>query len=295
MSYPDSLKAHLATGSTTLSRAFMVTSSDGVVLGFTDHDRDLEFDGVVFRANTGLTAKALQAGTGLSVDNSEAFGALSADAISEMDILAGRYDGAKVHCWLVNWAEVSTRVLQFSGTLGEITRSGGAFTAELRGLSEPLNQPQGRVYHARCSAILGDHHCRFDLNRLGYSEERAVEKAVDARVFHFANLLTYEDRFFEKGRFRVLTGAAAGLIGTVKNDRMMPTATRTIELWQALGIEPAVGDLIRIEAGCDKREDTCKVKFSNFANFRGFPSIPGEDWLMAYPVNAGVNDGGSLR
>ena len=295
MSYSVELKAHLASGSTTVARAFAVTRGDGLVMGFTDHDRDLAFEGINFRADTGLTAKALQMGTGLAVDNSEAIGALRSDAITEEDILAGRYDGAEVRAWLVNWVDVSERALQFRGSLGEITRSGGAFSAELRGLSERLNLPQGRIYHARCSAVLGDAHCRFNLNQPGYAEERAAEIIEGARVFRFVNFAGFEDRFFEKGRFRVLTGPAAGLVGMIKNDRLTSATQRTVELWQALGITPAPGDMVRIEAGCDKREDTCRLKFANLVNFRGFPDIPGEDWLMAYPISAAVNDGGSLK
>ena len=92
-------------------------------MGFTDHDRDLAFEGITFRADTGLTAKALQMGTGLSVDNSEAFGALRSDAITEEDILAGRYDGAEVRGWIVNWADVSVR--RFCSFVGPWAKSGG--------------------------------------------------------------------------------------------------------------------------------------------------------------------------
>ena len=115
MSYPDALVAHLATGATTLARAYELRRKDGLVQGFTDHDRDLSFGGVTYRADTGLTAKALQQATGLSVDNTEAFGALRSDAITEEDILAGRYDGAEVVASLVNWTDVSMRVTQFRG------------------------------------------------------------------------------------------------------------------------------------------------------------------------------------
>ncbi len=295
MTYPQPLKDHLAGGATTLARAFAVTRKDGKVLGFTDHDRDLSFDGITFRAGSGMTAKAIQQGTGLSVDNTEAFGALRSDAITEADILAGRYDGAEVRGWLVNWADVSVRALQFRGHMGEIVRSGGAFNAELRGLAEGLNQPQGLIFHARCSAVLGDGRCRFDLTQPGYAEERVVETVAGGRVFGFADFAGYEDRWFEKGRFRVLTGKAAGLVGAVKNDRIRKGTGREVELWQALGTAPAPGDMVRIEAGCDRRADTCRLKFANFDNFRGFPDIPGEDWLMSYPVGAGVNDGGSRR
>lgn len=292
--YPEALKAHLAGGATTLARCFALLRKDGTVMGFTDHDRDLAFDGIIFRADSGLTAKAIQQATGLSVDNSEAFGALRSDAIAEADILAGRYDGAEVRAWLVNWVEPEMRALQFRGTLGEIARSGGAFTAELRGLSEALNQPTGNIYHARCSAVLGDRRCRFEMDQPGYAVELPVAGVEEARVFTFAGFGAPEDRWFEKGRFRVLTGAAAGLVGSVKNDRLLAGGARRIELWQALGLIPVPGDLVRIEAGCDRRAETCRLKFANFVNFRGFPHIPGEDWVMSYPVRSGLNDGGSL-
>ncbi|MGB3314884.1 MAG: DUF2163 domain-containing protein [Albidovulum sp.] len=295
MSYPQELKDHLASGVTTLARAFAVTRKDGVELGFTDHDRDLTFDGITFRAGSGMTAKAIQQATGLSVDNTEAFGALQSEAIREEDILAGRYDGAEVRGWLVNWADVSVRVLQFRGTLGEIVRKGGAFNAELRGLSETLNQEQGQIYHARCSAVLGDGRCRFDLDQVGYSDERPVEEVVGGRLFRFADFAGFEDRWFEKGRFRVLTGKAAGLVGSVKNDRLRAGNARDVELWHALGAVPAPGDMVRIEAGCDRRAKTCRLKFANFDNFRGFPDIPGEDWLMSYPVRGKRNSGGSRK
>lgn len=293
MALSQQFAGHLATGATTVCRCWALRRADGVELGFTDHDRDLAFEGLVFRARTGLTASALQQTTGLAVDNGEAVGALSDAALTEAEILAGRYDGAEVRAWLVNWADVSQRLLQFRGSLGEVARGGGAFRAELRGLTEALNQPQGRVYQKPCSAVLGDGDCRFDLGQPGYATERAAEGVEDGRVFTFAALPGFDDRWFERGTFRVLSGTAAGLRGIVKNDRIT-TAGRRVELWEALALPVAAGDVLRLEAGCDKRAETCRLKFQNFLNFRGFPHIPGEDWLMSYPVRAPSNSGGSL-
>ena len=85
-----------------------------------------------------------------------------------------------------------------------------------------------------------------------------------------------------------------GLSGFVKSDRLTADGARRVELWQRLGAELAPGDLVRLEAVCDKRGVTCQQKFNNFVNFRGFPHVPGEDWLTSYPTSQGVNDGGSL-
>lgn len=289
------LDLHLAAGASTVCRVWTVTRADGLELGFTDHDCDLVLDGVICKAGSGLTARALQQVTGLAVDNSEALGALSGVAITEADLAAGRYDLAEVRVWLVNWADPGARAEIFRGTLGEVTRRGAEFRSELRGLSEPLNQPIGFAYTQGCSAVLGDSRCRFDLAQPGYVVERAVETMErEGLILSFAHFTGFDDRWFEGGRLTALTGAAGGISVMVKSDRLSGTARR-IELWQTLRAPLAAGDLLRLEAGCDKRAETCRLKFGNFLNFRGFPHIPGEDWLTAYPRAGRPATGGSLR
>ena len=289
------LLAHLQGGVTTLCRCWAVTRRDGVEYGFTDHDCTLAFEGIAFKADSGLTARALEQSTGLSVDNTEAMGALSDAAIREEDIEAGRFDGAEVRAWLVNWAEVGQRHLQFRGSIGEIRRAGGAFHAELRGLTEALNRPLGRIYQKPCSAVLGDAGCGFDLSTPGYAGSQAAEEVADGRLFRWDELPGFEAGWFTRGRLVVLTGAVAGLSGLVKGDRVTEDGRREIELWESLRGTVAAGDLLRLEAGCDKRMETCRLKFNNLLNFQGFPDIPGEDWVMAVPRRTGANTGGSLR
>ncbi|MBP1805504.1 DUF2163 domain-containing protein [Rubellimicrobium aerolatum] len=287
------LRDHLATGVTTIARCWSVTRRDGVTLGFTDHDRPLSFDGLTFRPDSGLSASAVVQATGLSVDNSEATGALTSDAITDADIEAGRFDAAQVHLWHVNWTDPADRVLRFTGTLGEIRRGDGAFHAELRGLSEALNRPLGRLYQTTCGASLGDAACRFDTTAPGVSAE-VPAATTDGTLFRLSGLTTFPSRWFERGRLTVLTGQAQGLTATVKRDQT-DGPDRLLELWSPLRAPLAPTDLIRLQPGCDKRATTCRARFDNIANFRGFPFIPGEDWLLSVPVPSGPNDGGSLQ
>ena len=293
MSARSDLLAHLATGATFVCQCWAVTRRDGVVLGFTDHDLDLAFEGIVFRAASGMTARALQTGTGLAVDNSEAVGALSDASVSEADLMAGRFDGAEVQNWIVNWQNVSQRLLQFRGTFGEVTRAGGAFRAELRGLSEGLNQVQGLAYQRTCSAVLGDARCGVDLDRGGLALAAPILARGEAGVYNIAAVGGFAEGWFQRGRAVVTSGDAAGLVGLVKFDQT-EGVLRRLDLWVDFARAPAVGDVIRLEAGCDKLAATCRAKFANFANFRGFPHIPGEDWMTSYPVSGKINDGGSL-
>ncbi len=289
----QTLNDHLGAAVTTVCRAWAVTRPDGQVLGFTDHDGDLAFDDFVFAASSGLTARALQQTTGLSVDNSEAIGALSSAAVSEDDLAAGRFDGAEVRCWLVNWADTAQRLEQFRGNFGEITRSAGRFRVELRGLTERLNLPIGRAYQAGCGAVLGDARCGFDLNTPGYQFDAVLSGFTDQGDLVLSGVDGPADGWFERGLLTVLQGDAAGLAGLVKSDTQTPEG-RQITLWHGLGAALAPGDLLRVTAGCDRTATTCRAKFDNFLNFRGFPHIPGEDWMASYPVSGQPNDGGSL-
>lgn len=290
----NEFRDHVATRLTTLCRCWAIVRSDGRKFGFTDHDRRLEFDGLEFRADTGLSASALDQSTGLSVDNSEALGALRDASVSEADIEAGRFDGAEVIAWLVNWADPDIRWLQFRGSIGELRRSGGAFRAELRGLTEYLNRPMGRVYQKACTAVLGDAQCGFNTEAAGFVAEIDIVEQEEARIFRWDDLPGFEEAWFKRGRLTVLTGQAEGLWGLIKQDRV-ENGQRTVELWEPIRGELQSGNRVRLLAGCDRQMETCRQKFNNLMNFQGFPDLPTEDWVVAVPKSGGANSGGSLR
>jgi uncharacterized phage protein (TIGR02218 family) len=290
---PD-LQARLDTGATKLCRCWLVQRQDGVTLGFTDHDADLAFDGVTFRASSGMDASALQSTTGLGVDNAEALGALSDAAVREADIRAGRYDRAEIWHWLVDWERPELRVLQFRGSFGEIRRADGGFEVELRGLAEALDAPVGRTVLRTCDRALGDARCRFDLSAAGFSGEGELLEGSRGAGLVASGLDGFAGDWFTHGVLTWLSGANAGASSTVKADRLAGGGRR-LTLWRSPGSAVAAGDRFRVAAGCDKRADTCRAKFGNLLNFRGFPHIPGEDWVTAYPKDGAIHDGASLQ
>lgn len=291
MSVSKEFKAHLASGLTTLARCWRVARKDGLVLGFTDHDCALQFEDCAFQADSGMTGFALEQGTGLGVDNTETLGALRADAISEEDISAGLYDGADVQCWLVNWAAPEQRMVLFAGQIGEVTRSGGRFQAEVRGLSEPLNQPIGRAYQKRGNCSLGDKRCRVDVTRPEYRGAYSVVSHENSMVFELQGSGAFDDAWFTHG---ALLHKASGQNGVIKADVRVDDGRR-IELWTPLPGRVTDGDEVTLIAGCDGQFSTCRFKFANHLNFQGFPDLPGDDWITTIPRSNGVNNGGSLR
>ena len=286
------LAAHLATGATHLCHCWSVVRRDGFSLGFTDHDGPLRFDDVDFRPRAGLSALALSSGAGLSVDNSAAVGVLSDDAITEGDILAGRYDGATVTVWQVCWDDPALRRVTFRGTIGEITRTGGGFEAELQGLTAPLNQTIGRSYQRECSAALGDGSCKVATAGAAFSYQTAL--IVDAQG---SGLVVpdggFAEGWFAQGLCRVVSGAGEGLQAAIRDD-VLSDGQRRLTLWTPVAARLQAGDSVILTAGCDKTAATCRGKFDNLLNFQGFPDMPGEDWLVSVPRSAGRNGGGSL-
>ncbi len=287
------LQARLDGGATRMCRCWLVRRRDGAEFGFTDHDRDIGFDGSVFRASSGMDASALASATGLSVDNAQAAGALSSAAVSEDDIRTGKYDDAEIRHWLVDWERPELRVLLFKGHFGEIRRADGAFEVELRGLAEALNAPVGRTVLRTCDRVLGDGKCRFDTSQPGFVGEGAVASGAGAD-FEVSGLEAFAADWFAHGALTWLSGANAGEPGSVKSDRS-GAGLRRLGLWQKPGNPVAAGDRFRVVAGCDKLAETCQAKFGNFLNFRGFPHLPGDDWVTAYPKDGATHDGSSLQ
>jgi hypothetical protein len=104
---PADLADRLESGAASLCHAWILTRADGVVLGFTDHDRDLVVEGVACKAASGWTAGAAETAAGFSPGLATAVGGFDDAALSEADLAAGLYDGARVECRLVDWSAPS--------------------------------------------------------------------------------------------------------------------------------------------------------------------------------------------
>lgn len=288
----EGLLEHLKSGATTTCRAWKVVRKDGFTLGFTDHDRDIQFDGLIFQASSGMTPGVIQQSSGLAVDNTEIMGALSDASISEDDLKAGRFDGAELTAWTVNWQDPSERMIRFRGTFGEVQYSGNEFRVELRGLTEPLNHHRGRVFQPDCFAIFGDSSCKVNKALPAYSTTTTILALGRDGKYLLPALGEFPSGHFSRGTMEVVSGRAQGQTLSIREDKLAEGG-RTIDLMVTFPIAPAVGDQIRITAGCDKSAAMCREKFANFLNFRGFPHIPGADWMSAYPTANMPKDGGS--
>ncbi|WP_375449540.1 DUF2163 domain-containing protein [uncultured Devosia sp.] len=281
---------HLAGGQTTLAQCWRIRRSDGAVLGFTEHDRTLRFDGTDFVPAHGLDGAEAPARLGGQVDTSQVLGVLHADAIAEDDIVLGRYDGAAVETWRVNWADVSQRLLLRRDSIGEIVREDGVFRAELRAPQSSLNARHGRIYQGLCDAELGDGRCGVDVetpaNR-GFATVEAIEDRYRLRV---SGIEAFGEGWFGFGRGLWTLGRRAGLRDSIFA-HSRNGGIDVLAFGMAVGDWALPGDTLTLTAGCDRRFETCQAKFANAVSFRGFPHIPGIDFVLRHPRAGDALDG----
>jgi len=290
------LQDHLDSGGTTLCWCWRITRNDGVAFGFTDHDRDVVFDGTNFEAASGFTGSEITGAVGLNVDTLDVQGALKSDRLSEADLAAGLFDNALIEIYRVNWTEPDLRVLMRYGNLGEVARGATHFACEVRGLAHELQQPQGRIIQYGCDADVGDARCKVNLDQAAFTSGDGVVDALgdSPRSFTASGLDAYANNWFTRGLITWLTGANAGRPAEVKLHAKSSSGV-SLELWQRPSEEIGEGDTFKITAGCDKQFGTCRNKFANTINFRGFPHVPGNDFMLRVASRTDRNDGGRLR
>lgn len=270
------MTAWFQTELTTLAFCWRLERRDGVALGFTSHDRDLEVGGFRYRAAPGMVPSAITKSHGLEVDTLDVAGALTSDAISEDDLAAGRWDGARLRLIAVDWSDPAAEPVYLArGELGEVGVSDGAFTAELRGPTAQLERPVVEATSPECRAELGDKRCRVDL--AGRTRFARIAAVVDAATFDIdtteplANAYGY-------GRLRWIEGANSGIASAV-----LRSEGARLFLRDPPPEGVTAGTLVELVEGCDKIFATCRDRFANGENFRGEPHLPGTDLLTRYP------------
>jgi hypothetical protein len=160
---PTQLADRLESGAASLCHAWILTRADGVVLGFTDHDRDLVVEGVTCKAATGWSAGAAETAAGFSPGMAAAVGGFDDAALSEADLAAGLYDGARVECRVVDWSAPSLSVRLWTAQVAAAKTEGGAFTLALEGPLAALDRVAGRTFGRSCDAAFGDGRCGVDV------------------------------------------------------------------------------------------------------------------------------------
>lgn len=270
------LISHLGEEVTTFAYLWKAILQDGTIFAFTSHDEPIAYDGLTYEASSGFLPSAVATNAGLAVDDLELEGILSSPSITQDDLLAGRWDGAEIQLFRVNYQSVTDGAIYMRrGWLGEVRAGRVSFVAELRGLAQKLQQQIGQNYSPTCRATFCDTRCK--LVHDDYKFSGTVTTATNYTTFTDSSR-TEADGYFNFGLVEFTSGANTGIKREVKT-----FAAGVITLSLPFPLTIAVGDAYDIWRGCDKNFSTCKNTYSNVVNFRGEPYIPTADSQIKGP------------
>ncbi len=251
---------------------------DGVTLGFTAHDRDLWFDGLLHRAASGMLPSAIRRTADLESDSAEMEGALAHDAISAADLAAGRFDGAKVAIGVVDWENLDRAVL-YRGEIGTVWQEAARFSAELRSAKADLDADPVPRTSPTCRARFCGPGCTLSASRFTH-EAVLTEIDFDTNRIRFGG--GPDHALMADGSIRWLDGPQAGIAMAV-----VQAGPEGLVLDTAPDSALVPGHRALLREGCDHTVATCAERFGNAANFQGEPFLPGNDLLARYGQAAG--------
>ncbi|WP_169545016.1 DUF2163 domain-containing protein [Sneathiella aquimaris] len=270
---------HIKQEVTSISSFLVIDRKDGVSFRFTDHDQDVHIAGERYISAEGFDRSALKGSSASDTDDLEITGILSSEYLQEEELKAGLFDYAEIRYFLANWQAPEQGLIPLrKGWLGEVRWSEGLFTAEIRGLTDALKRQIGKIYAPECQADFCDAACQLDPFLFRHTDTVAEIKNTNEVI-----LTGYQGdvEALSGGILSFVTGLNAG--GHFEIDAWDPV-TKTLTLFLPLPFKAESGDTVFLVEGCDKRFATCRDRFENQLNFRGFPSVPGTDSL-AGPTN----------
>ena len=273
----------LTSETTTLAWCWLIQRQDGINLGFTSFDLPLSIDGVTYSAATGFTPSAWATSEGLAQnDNQNLKSIISSDAISEEDLLAGKYNYASITCFIVDVTNLPTSLIEnppkflhlYSGILGKIKKSDRHFEIEVRGLDHKLENKLGELTSKFCRYQLGEFGCQLDLTPYTYTQ--AITGVSNQYTFTIDGVIP--DGSLDRGQLTFISGLNAGSSADIAY-----YSSNQIVLFQPMPYQIQVGDLMTVIQGCAKTLLAC-AKYNNVINFGGEPHVPLTDKALNMPI-----------
>ena len=277
---------------------FTITLATGTVLTYTNGDLPVAWNSLTFLANSlmvaGLTYKA---STGVNVDKQQVtIIARSTDTLNGTPFLQtfvqGSLDGAIIQrerAFFTNWTTNAAgnlvpigTVVMFKGrvaTVDQIGRTMAKVSVASDAVFLDINMPR-RLWSPQCTHVLYDSGCT--LAKGTYSAVGAAAAGSTASVIQWASATSA----YQQGTIVWTSGANNGARRTIKS-----ATTGSFALAYPLTSAPATGDTFTVSQGCDHSMSTCKNKFNNLANFRGYPYVPPPQ-VVTGPLSTTYNVGG---
>ncbi len=279
-----------------LCRCVKLTLRTGTVLGFTDHDADLTISAVPYRAKVGLSVGAIRWTNKLDNEPTELRGIFSSETggLTQANARLGLYNQALVDIYLVRWDTATIIMPLKRGVLASLIPQGAGYSAEVRSLADPLARKKLlRTINKLCDADLFDARC--GLSPISYNG--ATDGVGGSNQIVDSTFVGPGDPTKLIGGKLVITSGDQTHVGNQIKDYDGAGTFTLVKPYPKL-VTPGI--TFTAFEGCDKKASTCKDRFANLVNFRGFPDVPDKDNLAfkiypdgthgGYPVGGGEDE-----
>jgi uncharacterized phage protein (TIGR02218 family) len=261
-----------------MADAFIFTLRTGLTLCYTNVDVTFSYNGNTFLANSVLVdGLKYKAAVGLDVDQQQitvaarAIDTVSGGAPFLQALRDGSFDGCEIERDRVFFSDriggtAIGAVTLFKGRLGtvdQIGRTSARLTVNSDLVLLDIDMPRN-LYQPTCLHTLYDSGCTLVKNAFGTND--TVGAGSTASVINWSGAAVA----YQQGSITFTSGVNAGVTANVNS----VVASTSLSLGYPPQSPPNAGDAFTVYQGCDHTPGTCQSKFSNLANFRGFPYVP---------------------
>jgi uncharacterized phage protein (TIGR02218 family) len=280
LNIPSSLKRSVTGKVVKIATLWDIRRKDGTNFFFTDHDRQIEFEGNVYLPSSQATTSAVQRQPNLNPNNLEVVGYITNDAITDTDLRLGLFRDADVIERMVDWRKPWAGALYTANwTIGEAKFTSETWEVQIRDLAYRLSQKVGRIADRGCQHELGDAICRVNIPSLTVAA--SITTVVESRRTFFTSIFAgVGNGYYNNGIITFTSGLNNGVKRMIKDHT---EADGKIELYTRTDKAVAVSDTFTLSPGCDYEKTTCIGRFANLVNFGGFSYIPGNDRMTETP------------
>lgn len=276
----------------TMCHLWLIRLTDGSELKFASHDKPIEFGGRTYLP-MGPTPQNMQTAEAAEDSDYEIFGFLSHETIRPRDILLGRFDGATVLQYVIDWNRPWIWTKKHKWWIKSIAVDGDMFKADVGGLEQFLEIKTGRYYEKECEKAFTGTECKAT----GFSLTSQTVSAVPSSAGGSINGITRDARAmrvvtgqipdlptgvfppFAYGSVNFLSGSNKGKSIQIADSQYVEQSPLADSYLDITLSTPApfpirVSDTLDIFSGCDGSFTTCKLVYDNTINFGGIHRMP---------------------
>lgn len=242
------------------------------IIRLTSHPVPLRMsNGQEYLSTSGYDLTAYTASTATAPGLLDFEGVAEVAGIGRDQLASGLYDLARCFAFAVDYrAPVEDAEPILSSILGKVTLTDDRYRAEEMALADALSQAVGKTYAPTCYKRFGGQEpagCKVALGPITVSG--TLTSVTSPLVFADSSRAELDD-YFGAGLLTFTSGANAGLPGK----EIKAYSGGQFTLHEAFHYTVAAGDQYQVVPGCRKRIEDCRDKWSNVANFGGFPHVP---------------------